>query len=241
MTPPRTAVLAIEASQREQSVAVLHADGVDQEPVRADRRDVEDLLPAIDRLFRRSRISPASLSAVIVDGGPGGFTGLRMAHAAAQAMTLATGVPAVQVPAAVVAAEVARREGRLQAGQATWVALACKGEEAWTARIDPDLEPDAAIDARSRTVDGWDPAEVQSLIADEHLPVTWAEACERRGVSRVPLRLDATGLLAAGLRMLAGGRTVPGRALVPLYPREAEAVRLWRERHGAGADGTPRS
>jgi tRNA threonylcarbamoyl adenosine modification protein YeaZ len=236
--PGQAMVLAIEASQRVQSVALGHADWVEQEPVQADRRDVEDLLPAIDRLCRRRQVAPCSLGAVVVDGGPGGFTGLRMAHAAAQAMALALGVPVVQVCAAVVAVEVARREGRLQPEQASWVALACKGEEAWTARVDRRGEPDVAADARSRTVDMWDQAGVECLVADEHLPASWVQACERRGIRRVPLQLDAAGLLRVGMRMLERGRTVRAEALVPLYPREAEAVRLWRERHGAGTDGT---
>lgn len=236
--PPGAPVLAIEASQRVQSVAIGHAGWVEQESVASDRRDREDLLPAIDRLCQRRGVRPRELAAVVVDGGPGGFTGLRMAHAAAQAMSVATGMPVVQVCAAVVASEVARREAVLEGGQATWVALACKGEEAWVARVDPGSDPDLAMDARSCTVVDWDPAGVRRLIADEHLPAAWVSACDRQGIRRLPLELDATALLAVGLRMLARGRLTPAQALVPLYPREAEAVRLWRARHGGGADGT---
>lgn len=54
----------------------------------------------------------------------------------------------------------------------------------------------------------------------------------------VPLRVDARAVLEAGRVALAEGRHIPPEALVPAYPREAEAVRLWRLRHGARTDGT---
>jgi tRNA threonylcarbamoyl adenosine modification protein YeaZ len=234
---PDVPVLAIEASQRVQSVALGHAGWLEQEPIESDRRDREDLLPAIERLCRRRNVRPREIAAVIVDGGPGGFTGLRMAHAAAQAMSVAMGIPVVQACAAVVAREVARRQELLAAGQATWVALACKGEEAWVARVDPVTDPDMALDARSCAAEAWDRAGVDRLIADEHLPASWVRACDRHGIRRLPLGLDAAALLTVGLRMLSQGRVTPPQALVPLYPREAEAVRLWRVRHGGGADG----
>jgi hypothetical protein len=103
--------------------------------------------------------------------------------------------------------------------------------------VDPVTDPDMALDARSCTVEAWNRAGVDRLIADEHLPASWVRACDRHGIRRLPLGLDAAALLTVGLRMLSQGRITPPQALVPLYPREAEAVRLWRARHGGGADG----
>lgn len=241
MTGDARVLLAIEASQRVQTVALAFHGGSEQEAVEAERRDIEDLLPAIDRLSRRCGMPPTLIEAVVVDGGPGGFTGLRMAHAAAQAMAMARDVPLVQASAAAVAREFACREGRLDPSQPCWVALACKGQEAWVARLDPATDPDAPLDAGSREADVWHPGEARFLIADEHLPDSWARRRDRLGVQAVSLGLDARALLAVGRRLLDRGRTTPAEAMVPLYPREAEAVRLWRQRHAARTDGTPAS
>lgn len=237
---PEDAMLAIECSQRQQTVAIAMDARLEQEEVEADRRDVEDLLPAIDRLTRRMGLLPSDIRVVAVDGGPGGFTGLRMAHAVAQSVALAQGAALVQVSAAAVAAEVARREGRLGAGEPCWVALACKAEEAWTARVDPGHDPDLPVGGESRTVTAWQPEGVGTLIADGHLPEAWIEACDRLGIRRIDLQLDAVAVLTVGRRLLAAGVRTPPEAMVPVYPREAEAVRLWRKRVAGVTDGTSR-
>ena len=55
----RDVLLAIETSQREQSVAVVSGDGaVVVEPVRTGDRTHEDLMPAIDRAFAKVGASP---------------------------------------------------------------------------------------------------------------------------------------------------------------------------------------
>jgi len=232
---PDGAVLAIEASQREQSVAVRDAHAVVVvEPVRTGDRTVEDLLPAIDRACARAGVQPHELRAVLLNAGPGGFTGLRVAHAAAQAMAVATGVRVVQVGAAECARTASTLAGELDAAEGAWVCLASKGEETWVAFVDGGGQRSG----RSMRSNDWAPGDCRTLIADEHLPAEWRARAAELGLRVLPLRVAADAVMQAGLGPLAAGDCTPSEALVPVYPREAEAVRLWRQRHGARAGGT---
>lgn len=224
------AVLAIEASQRDQSVALALADGsVRLETIDAADRSREDLVPAIERLARASGIGPCDLRGVVLNGGPGGFTGLRMAHAVAQAFAAARGVPVVQVDGATCARMAAVLAGDLEPSAACWVALASKGSETWIALAARDVQAvGSSIEAHA-----WDPGSCRVLVADAHLPQPWQARTAELGVRLIPLRSDARAVLASGLPGLERGEALPAAALVPVYPREAEAVRLWRQRHGA--------
>lgn len=229
------AVLAIESSQREQSVAVLGGDRtVTVELVRTGDRSVEDLLPAIDRACVRACVRPAELRAVLLNAGPGGFTGLRVAHAAAQAMAVATGVRVVQVGAAACARAASTLAGELDPSEGAWVCLASKGDASWIAFADGHGQRAG----ESMEPHGWMPGACRTLIADEHLPAAWRAKVAELGLRMLPLRVGAASVLEAGMSLLEAGNGTPPEALVPVYPREAEAVRLWRQRHGARTGGT---
>ena len=229
----RDVVLAIETSQREQSVAVVVGDGaVAVEPVRTGDRTHEDLMPAIDRVFAKVAVSPERLHAVMINAGPGGFTGLRIAHATAQAMALACGARIVPVGAGVCARMASVLAGELSSGDAVWVALASKGDESWVQRVDGTVDA-VAREGRSCEASEWSCDGVRLLIADEHLPESWRQRASQQQVRCLPLRVGAEAVLRAGRPLLAIGRHVAPEAAVPVYPREAEAVRLWRQRHAA--------
>ena len=57
----------------------------------------ERLMPIIDETVTRSRIALADMDLLAVSLGPGGFTGVRIGVAAARALALATGKPAIGV------------------------------------------------------------------------------------------------------------------------------------------------
>lgn len=228
---PDEPLLAIEASQRDQSVAVRDAAGaVTLENVRTGDRSVDDLLPAIDRACARAGLAPRQLGGVLLNAGPGGFTGLRIAHAAAQAMSAAIGVRVLQVGAADCARMASVLAGDLEASAGAWVCLASKGDETWIAAA----LPEGSAEGASLVADAWQPGACRTLIADGHLPETWKARAAGLGVRMLPLRVNAAAVLEAGRAAFAAGRCTPTEALVPVYPREAEAVRLWRQRHGAG-------
>jgi tRNA threonylcarbamoyladenosine biosynthesis protein TsaB len=232
-------MLALETSQRRSGVALGAVDAplggdVASEPIDTRDRLVEDLLPATQRLCARAGVDPARLAAIALNAGPGGFTGLRIAHAAAQAMAEALSIPIVQVGAAVAARESAVASGRLPDAAPAWVALSAKDGACWMARVcAPQQGGDLSEDAAVRSLDAWPLRAGDVLIADEHLRAPWRERALADGVSILPLEPTAEAVLRAGRRMLARGQTTPPELALPIYPREAEAVRLWRERHGA--------
>jgi tRNA threonylcarbamoyladenosine biosynthesis protein TsaB len=89
-----SAVLAVDSSTRNAYVAV-ERDGriAAQEAVTAQANASSALLPAVDRAVRSAGLAPADVAAVVVGGGPGSFTGLRIAAATAKGIVRALGVP----------------------------------------------------------------------------------------------------------------------------------------------------
>ena len=90
-------LLAFETSSPVGSVA-LHVEGaVQQELIATPRRQTEQLLPLAAGLLDRTGIALRDLDGIAFGRGPGSFTGLRIAAAAAQGLGLATGLPLLPV------------------------------------------------------------------------------------------------------------------------------------------------
>ena len=235
----RHMLLAFETSQRKSSVAVgalsIGADCGDliSESIDTSDRTVEDVLPAIERLCARAGITREHIGAVALNGGPGGFSGLRIAHAAAQVIAESMSIPILQISAAVVAKESARDAGLLTAKQTVWVALAAKNDGCWMAKVsNVNLESMYPEEVAVRTIAQWPLKPGEVLLADEHLPESWRARALELNIKIIALEPTAAAVLRVARRMLAAQVTIePEHALV-VYPREAEAVRLWRERHG---------
>jgi tRNA threonylcarbamoyladenosine biosynthesis protein TsaB len=86
--------LAIETSTQLGSVAVGHGRAVLSEVVLGLRvKQSEALLPAIDYALAAAQVGKTDLTRVIVGGGPGSFTGLRVAGATAKALARALEIP----------------------------------------------------------------------------------------------------------------------------------------------------
>lgn len=86
--------LAIETSTPLGSVAIGNGTNVLAEmALGTQTRHSEELLPAIDFIMRAAKVQRSDLTRVIVGGGPGSFTGLRIAAATAKAMATALGIP----------------------------------------------------------------------------------------------------------------------------------------------------
>jgi tRNA threonylcarbamoyladenosine biosynthesis protein TsaB len=200
----------------------------------------DDLLPAIDRAFRAAGRSPDDLAAVAVSLGPGGYTSLRIAVAAAKMIALATGAKLVGVPTSLVAARTSMTGRRVPA--CLLVALASKNDTASLTLIRP---VDAGMSFKrleivSATVGGADcvpaplapVAGIESgpvLIADQFLPPSIAVAAANLGYEHVPLALSASEVLASVI--LDNLPFSDPRTLAPIYAREPDAVTLWRARH----------
>jgi tRNA threonylcarbamoyladenosine biosynthesis protein TsaB len=198
-----------------------------REPLAAASRNDDGLLPAIDRLFRNAGARPADLGRIAISIGPGGFTALRIAVAAAKMIAEATGAEVVAVPSADVAARLCSAQSIRFA-----VALASKAETAFITVFGPG----GAAEGPGRVMTGPDFATVATkenniccLVADQFLPPDFRALLEPAGVRVEPLRLNAQACLEASV----GRPAVDPAALAPLYGREPEAVALWRARHGS--------
>ncbi|HEX6630918.1 MAG TPA: tRNA (adenosine(37)-N6)-threonylcarbamoyltransferase complex dimerization subunit type 1 TsaB, partial [Gemmatimonadaceae bacterium] len=90
----RGLVLALDASTARGSVAVLR-DGEVVARGGAEMRGAteERLMPAVAAALAAAGARPAALDRIVCGGGPGGFTGLRIAAGIAKGMALASGAP----------------------------------------------------------------------------------------------------------------------------------------------------
>jgi tRNA threonylcarbamoyladenosine biosynthesis protein TsaB len=87
-------LLAIDSSTRAAHAAVcVEGRILATESVAAGASASAALLPAIDRVVRAAGLVPDALAGVIVGGGPGSFTGLRIAAATAKGIAAALGIP----------------------------------------------------------------------------------------------------------------------------------------------------
>lgn len=85
-------ILAIETSTPASSVAIGTGDSLLAMALQVDRRGhVGFLAPAMDYCFQQVGWTPGELDAVVVDIGPGLFTGIRAGLATAQGVAAATG------------------------------------------------------------------------------------------------------------------------------------------------------
>lgn len=196
------------------------ADLLGVEPLHEERAHDDDLVPAIDRLARRVGITPDRITLVAVSVGPGGFTALRIAVAAAKMIAEATGARCIAVPSAHVVARRVEHPGRPFA-----VALASKNDSAFVTRFDEPARPRAPgslltePDMRSLGVD--------LLVADRFFPEHIRQACAALGIAVVPPRFDPAACLEAALDL----PDIDPVALLPIYPRLPEAVVKWRQLH----------
>ena len=93
-------ILAIDTALPAVSACVLMEGAIEpeaQETLGMERGHAEALIPLIDRVLGRVDGGFESIDRVAVTVGPGSFTGLRVGIAAARALALAWGIPAVGV------------------------------------------------------------------------------------------------------------------------------------------------
>lgn len=200
------------------------------QPVRPSGRggQDDDLLPAIDRVFRGAGVDvrAGTLRAVAVSVGPGGYTSVRVACAAGKMIAEATGAACIAVPTASVAMAGVTLEDRVGI---TAVALAGKGASAWVRVFEGGEAREAGRVIVTSDVGALHEAGVRRMVADEHLPAAIRGAAAAVGIAIVPLVLSAE----ACLRACMGLPEIDPAELAPVYPREPDAVALWRNRRGA--------
>lgn len=203
---------------------------VASEPVRGGAGRSDDLASAIDRLCRRAGVAPTDLGLVAVSAGPGGFTAVRIAVATAKLIAEATGARCVPVPTAAIVAD-AMRAGSPEGGALRGrflVALASKRDSAWCQVFAPDGAAASIGEVLSAQALALlhAAAPLDAIVADRHLAASIRDWANSADIPIVPPVFSA----AACLRLATAIPGVDPAALAPIYPREPEAVTLWRAR-----------
>lgn len=197
----------------------------------ASRHD-DALMPAVALVCERAGISPSDLSRVAVSLGPGGFTSVRVAVTTAKMIAEATRAACIPVPTALALAHAA------VASQITGtiaVLLAWKREDVWRQRfrIAPGGQPAhlriAAIDPGTVVPLDRATADCDTAIADAELSRMLTQNPSRATppTRLIPPAFDAKWVLAASHQLT----PIDPAQLLPIYPREPEAVTKWRVLH----------
>ena len=227
-------LLAITTSTPCASVAIGTNDAVCAEAT-LDRPRAHDefLTSAIEFCAAQSGIALGSLAGIVIDQGPGMFTGLRVGLATAKGLAIALGIPMVPVTSLDVVAFGARHTRRricaiLDAGRG----------EVFSAMY--DSAPGGVIRTTEYLV-GKPEALVDDLIArHEDVLVIGSGALRYRdelaGVGRVEVGGRALAFPSAGVALTLGHKSfereefVSGREVTPMYLRHADVRINWGSR-----------
>jgi tRNA threonylcarbamoyladenosine biosynthesis protein TsaB len=231
-------ILAIETAVECVSVALGDHRGMTARAAAVgDRRHAETLAPMIEFLLAQLAATPADLSAVAVDAGPGLFTGMRVGIATAQAMAWALEIPVVPLCSLDILARRAPEGHDLVA-----TAIDARRSEIYWALHAP--RPDGTLVRLADPVTG-SPEELAGILADRAEPVL----CLGTGIERhrevfsglawarmadPALRFpDAADMVAMAAPVVAAdGGTEPG-AVTPIYLRAPDAEIHWQTRTGS--------
>lgn len=224
--------LAIETSSRQGAIALGCGDqmlcAVD---LPTPRRHRVDLMPSIAKCCENHNIKPADLGEIYVSIGPGSFTGLRIAVTTAKMISMITGVKIVAVPTIdAVAQHVEPSENILAVGlnekhQTVYSGLYKHDGNRWSPISKPQVQTLEQL--------------LQGLENAIYLPPQGTTPPEN--ISATVLNTDDV-LKASGVgggqvkhvwkigQLLASDpQYADAYALVPLYAREPEAVKLWEQ------------
>lgn len=132
-------ILALDAGGHACSAAIrLRGGVVAQESLPISHGQAAALMPMIERVMRQSGIAYRDLARIAVAVGPGGFTGLRVAIAAARGLGLAAGVPVIGISSFQAAAS-NRAEDSI--GRRVFVLIDSRRDEPYLAELGTDLRP----------------------------------------------------------------------------------------------------
>ena len=222
--PTRPIALALELSQRTGSIAVCSRSGETVVHVAASgKRDDDEVMPAIALAVEELELRPSDVELIVVSIGPGGFTGLRTSTAIAKMVSFATGAKIVAVQSAIAVA------ASSNCGDGPFLIVSSVKEEGfWLSRVKYN-KGDWVCESGISSSDELDEqaSGVVAVFADEYLPNGARRYFVQHNIPIKEIVLDAGALLGVGLRLHDKGEYVGALDLLPLYPREPEAVRKW--------------
>lgn len=222
--------LALELSQSAGSVAMSHSNGVIVEKsVESGRREQDDVMPSIESIAQELQISPRDISRVVVSVGPGGFTGLRSSVAIAKMIALVSGAKIIPIETAMSVVA----NARIDTGTCL-VVSGVKQESFWLSILRVNggaITCDASL---SETKDlSCVLEEASVLFGDAYLPQSVRAIAKGANTEIREPKTSAKTVLELGLRLYKENKVqaIDPLALLPLYPREPEAVRVWNKNH----------
>jgi tRNA threonylcarbamoyladenosine biosynthesis protein TsaB len=226
-------VLVIETATRACAVALAVGDG---DPVTAlldeERRHTEVLVEGIATLLASAGLRASDLDRVVVDRGPGLFTGLRVGVATANALAQAVGCELVAVSSLELLARGAHARG------ARGTLVSCVDARRGEVFVQTFALGDDAVDARGEPVVAR-PRAVAIEWATNGAPVTFTGdgvARYREDLGAVPQGVIVEQVVpppASGVALAATRESVD--AVRPLYLRDADAVANFTTRDGPPA------
>jgi tRNA threonylcarbamoyladenosine biosynthesis protein TsaB len=226
--------LALDSSTQVGSAAVGDESGVLAEMVvRVVGGHSGALLPAVDEVMRAAGLRPGDLAGVVVGGGPGSFTGLRIAAATAKGIRQALGVPLYAYSGLLAAAAAGwAAEGTVCAlfdARRRDVYAACYRFTEGARPVEVLMAPTAlSVDELVARLAEAPPA----LLVGEGAVMHRAELEERLGSRVAPPQLAiprASSLLWLAARVPELGRVEEGAAWEPEYVRASGAERIAAE------------
>jgi tRNA A37 threonylcarbamoyladenosine modification protein TsaB len=206
---------------------------IDHEPLSPLAGGRDDLHPAIERLCARANVSPERVSRVAVSVGPGGYTSLRVAVAAAVMIAEVTGAELVALPTAAVVSRSVKADpvNTDPVPRPFGVALASKGDACHVTRFDAETNAETMTGLGVVRAEALAGHGLRALVADRHLPEPIRVEAGRLGIVVYAVRFDpqAACSLAAELPAISADE------LAVRYAREPDAVTQWRARKSDGS------
>jgi tRNA threonylcarbamoyladenosine biosynthesis protein TsaB len=220
-------LLGIETSSTVGSVALRSGERTFARSIATPREQTELLLKLVDETLAEAGVELGALDGIAFGRGPGSFTGLRIAAAISQGLSLASGVPLLPVSSLLCLAQTAARVEHVERalvcvdarmGEVYWAEFAVTAGHA-RAVGDERLGLPGVVTAPAGT--GW------TAVGDAFASCREALAAPLARAGRVlpDLRAAAEDLFPHAAADLESGRAVGAAEALPVYLREHTA---WR-------------
>lgn len=235
-------IVILETSSLCGEIAVADADGIlALRPLTAARRHARDLIPELRSLLTDQGWPPRSIELILVNAGPGSYTGLRVGIMTAKTMAYVTGARVVAPDApSVLAADappealsirtiIDGQQGRVYAADFTRPAIGATAVPSSEVRI-------VTAEEWAGTLENGDYVTGPAL---EHFRTLVPHYC--RGADDARSQPSARGLWQVGLDSFQQGRFDDPWTLEPLYLRPSSAEEKWDRRQTKSPSATKES